>query len=63
MSYTTMENEIVIIYCPDCRGKFEMDKSDIIEEEICECPLCGAEMEILSENPIRLKLYSEEDDF
>lgn len=53
----------VIIYCPDCRGKFEIDESDIIEEEILECPLCGAEIIVIQEDPIKIKLYTEDDDF
>lgn len=53
----------VIVYCPDCRGKFEVDKNDIVEEEILECPLCGAEIIVLQTDPIKIKLYTEEDDF
>lgn len=58
-----MEKQI-IIYCPDCRGKFDVLKSDIVEDDMLECPLCGAELVILQEDPIKLKLVDpEEDDF
>ena len=58
-----MEKQI-IIFCPDCRGKFHVDKSDIIEDDIIECPLCGAELVVLQEDPIKLKLVDpEKDDF
>ena len=58
-----MEKQI-IIYCPDCRGKFDVKKSDIVEDDLLECPLCGAELVVLQENPIKLKLVDpEEDDF
>lgn len=52
----------VIIYCPDCRGRFEVELSDIIEGDILECPLCGAESLVVSEDPIKIKLYSEDED-
>jgi len=56
-------NRILVIYCPDCRGKFEIEHSDIEEDEILECSLCGAEIKVICENPIRLKLYCGDDDF
>ena len=51
-----------IIYCPDCRGKLDTDIEDIIEGDIIECELCGAEMIVTQEDPIKLKLYSEDED-
>jgi len=51
----------VIIYCPDCRGKFELDIADVIEGDIIECDLCGAEMIVVQEDPVKLKLYSEDE--
>lgn len=58
-----MEKQI-IIFCPDCRGKFDVNKSDIVEDDMLECPLCGAELVVLQEDPIKLRLVDpEEDDF
>lgn len=53
----------VSLFCPDCRGRFELESSDIIEDEVLECTLCGAEILILQADPIRIKLFSEDDDF
>ena len=53
----------VQLYCPDCRGRFEVEHSDIIEGEVLECLLCGAEILVKQTNPIRIKLYEEQDDF
>lgn len=50
----------VCIFCPDCRGRFFLEKSDIIEEDVLECTLCGAEIEILQENPIKIRLVQDE---
>ncbi len=52
-----------VIFCPDCRGKFEVLPEDIAEGEILECPLCGAEIEILQEDPLKIRLFSGEFDF
>ncbi len=53
----------VIIYCGDCRGKFSVEVGDIVEEEIIECPLCAAEMQVMSEDPVKIQLYNEDDVF
>ncbi len=54
---------LVSLYCPDCRGRFEVETSDIHEDEVLECPLCGAEILVTQQDPIRIKLFSEDDDF
>ena len=50
-------SELIHIYCPDCRGKFDIDRSDVIEDEVIECDLCGAEVVIVNEDPIKIRLY------
>jgi len=57
------QNVLVSIYCPDCRGQFDVEGEYIQEEEIIECDLCSAEMIVLEEDPIKLKLYCSDDDF
>ncbi len=52
-----------IIYCPDCRGKFEVEANDLAEEDILECDLCGAEIMVIETDPIKLKLLDPEEDF
>ncbi len=56
-----MKKEIYI-FCPDCRGKFEVEREDIVENEVLECSLCGAEIEVVQENPVKIRLLSEEND-
>ncbi|MCF7906156.1 hypothetical protein K9L63_03145 [Candidatus Gracilibacteria bacterium] len=56
-----MKKEIYI-FCPDCRGKFEVERTDITEGEILECSLCGAEIEVLQEQPIKIRLLSEDNE-
>lgn len=57
-----MINEF-IVYCPDCRGKFEVAAEDFTEEEILECDLCGAEIMVVETDPIKLKLMQPGEDF
>lgn len=55
-------NEEVQIFCEDCRGRFEVELDDLREGEIIECTLCGAELEVLQENPLKMKIVTEEDE-
>lgn len=55
-----MSGDTIIVYCPDCRGKFEIELDDVEEGDVVECPLCMAEMEILQREPLRMKLFAEE---
>ncbi|MCF7812554.1 lysine biosynthesis protein LysW [Candidatus Gracilibacteria bacterium] len=55
-------NEEIYIFCPDCRGKFEVVREDIVEGEVLECSLCGAEIEIVQEDPTKIKLLTEEEE-
>ena len=57
-----MINEFVI-YCPDCRGKFDVAVEDFVEEEVLECDLCGAEIMVVETDPIKLKLMQPGEDF
>ncbi|MBT3348939.1 lysine biosynthesis protein LysW [bacterium] len=54
--------ELIVIFCPDCRGKIEVEHSDIVEDELIECDLCGAELLVMSENPIKFKMVELEDE-
>lgn len=57
------EEETVTIYCPDCRGRFEVPADAVCEGELVDCDLCGAEIEVMQEDPIKVRLYCEEYDF
>lgn len=53
-------DEEVVIYCPDCRGKCcfgKDDWSDIAEEDVIDCDICGMEMRVIQKDPIKIKLY------
>lgn len=57
------DKDMVEIYCPDCRGRFNIPSEEFAEEEIVECSLCAAELFILQENPVKVRIFSGDDDF
>ncbi|XSG75679.1 lysine biosynthesis protein LysW [Herpetosiphon llansteffanensis] len=44
--------------CPECEGTIVL-AADILDGEIVPCPDCGAELEVVSLNPIVLELAPE----
>lgn len=47
--------------CPECGSSLELDY-DVVEGEIVECEDCGAELEVVSSNPLELDLAPEEEE-
>jgi alpha-aminoadipate/glutamate carrier protein LysW len=52
MSYETV--------CPECEGTLALQ--DPMAGEILPCPYCGADLEVISLDPIRLDLAPEEEE-
>jgi predicted Zn finger-like uncharacterized protein len=48
------------LYCPDCRGKFIVDDEDLIVDETVECDLCGTMIEIVDDQPLKIRIYNED---
>ncbi|TVQ61782.1 MAG: lysine biosynthesis protein LysW [Phycisphaerales bacterium] len=44
--------------CPECDAVVTFDRSPL-NGEVVRCPDCGAELEVVSTNPIRLELAPE----
>lgn len=44
--------------CPECEGEVEIP-ADAMENELLSCEECGAELEIMSLDPIALELAPE----
>ncbi len=44
--------------CPECDATLTLN-ADLIEGEIVSCPDCGAELEVLSTQPLALALAPE----
>lgn len=46
--------------CPECEGKLKLGRVE--KGEIVTCPDCGAELEVVGENPVALVLAPEEEE-
>jgi len=46
--------------CPECDAEISMQKP--MKGEIVVCPDCGAELEVVSENPLKVELAPEEEE-
>ena len=47
--------------CPECDASIDLGY-DVVEGEIVECEDCGADLEVVSANPIELNLAPEEEE-
>ncbi len=46
--------------CPECEGSLTLN--DPLQGEIVPCAYCGADLEVVSLNPLRLDLAPEEEE-
>jgi alpha-aminoadipate/glutamate carrier protein LysW len=46
--------------CPECEGEIVL--RDPIHGEIVPCPSCGADLEVMALDPLRLELAPEEEE-
>lgn len=53
----------IVVFCPDCRGKFEIDPASLEEGEVFSCPLCMADLQVTSLNPFKVRLFDGDMDF
>ena len=48
-------------HCPECEALIDLDVDEVEEGEILSCPECGLDLEVVSTNPMELRLAEEED--
>ena len=46
--------------CPECAA--QLDVANVVQGEILQCQDCGAELEVLSLDPVTLELAPEEEE-
>lgn len=56
----TMETITGTAECPECFGDVEL--KDVMQNEIVQCADCGADLEVVSLDPIKLELAPEEEE-
>ncbi len=47
--------------CPVCEGSFYLDEEEVEEGDLINCEECGAELEVVSTDPLEMEAMEEED--
>ena len=48
--------------CPECEAMVDIDPDEVEEGMLIGCPDCGADLEVISTNPLELNLVEDSDD-
>jgi alpha-aminoadipate carrier protein LysW len=48
--------------CPVCEGSFYLDEEEVEEGDLINCEECGAELEVVSTDPLELEAMEEEEE-
>ncbi len=55
-----------MVYCPECETDLDIDEDEVDEGAVVSCPECGTDFEVVTVNPVELKVVGadelEEDD-
>lgn len=51
-----------MVYCPECESDLDIEEDEVDEGEVVSCPECGTDFEIVTINPIELKIVEEEEE-
>jgi alpha-aminoadipate carrier protein LysW len=56
-----------MVYCPECETDLDIDEEEVDEGAVVSCPECGTDFEVVTVNPVELKIVGadeveEEDD-
>jgi alpha-aminoadipate carrier protein LysW len=41
-------------HCPECEASIDLEEDDVEEGQRMDCPDCGAELEVVTTNPLEL---------
>lgn len=50
-----------MVYCPECETDLDIDEDEVDEGEVVSCPECGSDFEVITINPIELKMVGEDE--
>ena len=48
--------------CPDCAALLDVEEDEVEQGEVINCPGCGAELEVVSTNPIEVRRIEGEEE-
>ena len=46
--------------CPECDAAIDIEEEEVEEGQLVDCPECGAELEVVSTNPVQVDLVKGE---
>lgn len=49
-----------MLNCPECETDLNVEEDEIDEGEVVSCPECGTDFEVVTVNPVELKVLEEE---
>ena len=51
-----------MVYCPECESDLDIEEDEVDEGEVVSCPECGTDFEVVTTNPIELKVVDDEEE-
>jgi alpha-aminoadipate carrier protein LysW len=51
--------ERIMVSCPECESKLDLDEEEIDEGEVISCAECGTDFEVVTASPLELKAVGE----
>jgi alpha-aminoadipate/glutamate carrier protein LysW len=53
--------EEIMVYCPECETDLDIDEDEVDEGAVVSCPECGTDFEVVTVNPVELKVVGEDE--
>ena len=50
-----------MVYCPECETDLDIDEDEVDEGAVVSCPVCGTDFEVITVNPVELKIVGEDE--
>ena len=50
-----------MVYCPECETDLDIDEDEVDEGAVVSCPECGTDFEVITVNPVELKIVGEDE--
>jgi len=50
-----------MVYCPECETDLDIEEDEVDEGAVVSCPECGTDFEVVTVNPVELKVVGEDE--
>src|SRR5215469_11080609 len=62
LSYRNISGGRAMVTCPVCEGTIDVDEEDVDEGDTLSCDECGADLKVVSTDPLEVESVEEEED-